>query len=161
MRTKEIEFTTTGPNPLPTLRNDFVGRAIVGAEQRIRPILPKPDELALFRQAALDAGFRSAAEVPWGNERFPAYFCRPADEQGQRDWQAVAHFARLARYAEETGNYAGITEVRHYIGDDMYRAHIAAAPDGPSKMAIYRHSLDAGGKPCELGVEIEAITIIR
>jgi hypothetical protein len=161
MRTKEIEFAVIGPNPLPSLRDDFVGRAIVGRELRIKPILPRPSELAEFNRAALEAGFRPARGVLWGSEKFPAFYRRPVDAQQQMDWRAADHFRRLARFAEETGNYASIADERHYIGDNMYRAHITVAPDGPSKMVIFRHGPDADGKPCELGVEIEAITIIR
>jgi len=146
-------------NPLSTLRDDFVERWTAAGMLRVRPIAPKPDELALFHQAALDAGFRPGPEVLWGDERFPSYYSRPLDEQGQRDWKAVDHFRKLARFGEETGNYSGITEARYRAGDDLYRAHVHTIPDGPWAMTIYRHSPDVDGKPCLEGIDIDTITL--
>lgn len=94
-----------------------------------------------------------------GIDRPPATYELPPDEQGQRDWKAVDHFRKLARFGEETGNYSGITEARYRAGDDLYRAHVHTIPDGPWAMTIYRHSPDVDGKPCLEGIDIDTITL--
>jgi hypothetical protein len=93
----------TIPNPLPQFQDSFVDRKIVGDMLVIKPILPKPYELAAFYQAARDAGFREGRETCWGLSRAPAFYYRPISEERQKDWKAVKEFKRTARFCDETG----------------------------------------------------------
>lgn len=141
-----MKRTESIPNPLPTLRDDFIERKIVGGELRIRPVAPKPDELALFNTAALEAGFRPGPEVLWGDETFPKYYRMPTDPQKQQDWQAVAYFKRQARMREHMGDLEDIADLTHKIGENLYRASVDSGPNW--NMTIYRD-----------GVEIETIQL--
>lgn len=123
-------------NPLRGLRDDFVERWTAAGMLRVRPIAPKPDELALFHQVALDAGFRPGPEVLWGDERFPSYYSRPLDEQGQRDWKAVAWFQREARKCNEMGELDKLAQFLLDIDDDIYQVQLDTGRNWC--MTIYR-----------------------
>jgi hypothetical protein len=123
-------------NPLRGLRDDFVERWEHDGMLRVRPIAPKPDELALFHSVAIDAGFRPGPERVWGNERFPSYYYRPLDEQVQRDWEAVAWFQREARKCNEMGELDKLAQFLLDIDDDIYQAQLDTGRNWC--MTIYR-----------------------
>lgn len=72
------------------------------------------------------------------------------------DQQAVNHFRALAAQGRATGNYAGLEELRHTVGDDTYRVHIDTHA---WQMTVYRHSAGADGKPVDPGVEVETVNL--
>jgi len=72
------------------------------------------------------------------------------------DEQAVNYFRSLAAQGRATGNFAGLEELRHQIGDDTYRVHIDTHA---WTMTVYRHSAGADGKPTEPGVEVETVSL--
>ncbi len=72
------------------------------------------------------------------------------------DEQAVNYFRDLADQGRATGNFAGLEELRHQIGDDTYRVHIDTHA---WTMTVYRHSAGADGKPTEPGVEVETVNL--
>jgi len=133
-------YTTNGVNPLPGLRNDFVERAEVNGMIHIRPVSPKPDQLALFHKHATDAGFRPGPETTWSNEKFPKYYYRPLDAQSQRDWDAIAWFQAEAEKRSYMGQLERLATVEYRIEHDIYTVHLDLSPNWC--MILFRNGLE-------------------
>lgn len=131
-------------NPLPEFQDSFVDRKIVGDMLVIKPVLPKPDELAAFYAAAINAGFREEKEVLWGLNWAPAFYYRPVSEEQQRDWRATEIFKRMIRFHDETStNFDEINGSTCDIGTITYRVEVDHA------LRVYRKNENPTGEQVE------------